>query len=260
MSQVATIGPPIGSKTSLAEWEAGAKKRFETLVREQLKDRRYEHGVWTAAYSLLGNLRAPAVSEMAEVLHQVQGHESGWVPWWVPTREPIRPYITGGVLECWMKDSIFDDAAHSDFWRASPMAQMYLVRGYQEDSDDTFTGGQALSLTSPARRVGEILLHASRLAEALGDRRATMNLLLRWEGLAGRKLSPWPTYRRALVDARPCAVHSVTSEITAEADTVAPGLSRLVQLATVPLYQAFGFIPPFSMFEEELGEMVKNRF
>jgi hypothetical protein len=129
------------------------------------------------------------LTQFLQVLRDVKGNESGWPPWWVPTREAIEPYPHEGIIECWLKDTRFSDAAHSDFWRASAKGMMFILRGYDEDSSPARSQPGAL-LEAPLAvwHVGECLLHAERLARALADEPVQVLFHARWEGLNGRVL------------------------------------------------------------------------
>jgi hypothetical protein len=108
----------------------------------------------------------------------------------------------------------FNDAAHSDFWRASPQGLMYLLRGYDEDAMQRVPPGSSLELILPVWRVGEIVLHAEQLAAALGEGETTVILHFQWEGLAGRRLRSL-NGRRHLWDA---ARHSEIRNLSPDSD------------------------------------------
>jgi hypothetical protein len=120
---------------------------------------------------------------------------SGWTPFWVPTKNSIKPTIQGGLIECWLgkpaADRIFTDAAHSDFWQVAREGRAYLQRGYQEDGAD-FDPGTIFDLTLPIIRTAEVLRHAAWLARELGvGDSANIRFVARYTGLSGRELLPW---------------------------------------------------------------------
>jgi len=210
-----TLGRLQAEKQALEGWINESTTRLKSLVAQKLSDEepsRYSKGTWQVAYSILGNLRSLTLDELLDVLRKVKGHETGWPPWWVPTRDEIRPYPYDGVVECWLKEtrsaSLFGESrsdnfrftADSDFWRASPKGMMFLLRGYQEDSSPRVDPGTVLDVTLPIWRTGECLLHAQRLAIALGGESASVMFRFTWEGLSGRMLSSWAEPRRILFD------------------------------------------------------------
>jgi len=71
---------------------------------------------------------------------------------------------------------------------------MFLIRGYQEDSQETFAPRKIFDTGLPIWRLGEALLHAARLA-ALLRREENAKILVRFRvlytGLTGRVLKAW---------------------------------------------------------------------
>jgi hypothetical protein len=267
-----TLGRLETEKHALESWIDESTTRFKSLVAQELSDEkpsRYSKGTWHVAYSILGNLRPLTLGELLDILRKVKGHETGWPPWWVPTRDEIEPYPYEGVVECWLKEtrstSLFDDSrsdnfrftANSDFWRASPKGMMFLLRGYQEDSSPRLHPGTVLDVTLPIWRTGECLLHAQRLAVALGGESASVMLRFTWQGLSGRMLTAWADPRRILFDPiGPSRQDSVTSEITVSTDQISATLPEIVKTLTAPLYGMFDFYaPPLAVIQEELSKM-----
>jgi hypothetical protein len=259
-------------RRELDEWIKRSMERFDSLVAEKLqneKPSRYSKGFWYVAYSIKGVSSSMGLSEFLEVLKQVRGHETGWPPWWVPSREGITPYPYDGLVECWLtelrsgtffgpaRSDVFRDSGHSDFWRASPKGMMFLLRGYQEDSDTNIQPGTIVDVTLPIWRIGECLLHAERLANVIGDQATSVAFRAMWKGLSGRTLISWATPRRIFFDPRgPSRSDEVTSEITIPTDQISQTLAEIVKALTKPLYETFDFydIPP-TLVREELLKM-----
>ena len=169
-----------------------AKERWQSLVESELANEypnRYSRGVWTASYQIIGDIQSIPLPQFKAVLDQVKGNETGWPPWWVPTRREIAPYVFNELIECWLKDTYSVDGAHSDFWRASPSGLMFLLRGYQEDSEAKgVEPGTIFDLTLPVWRTGECLLHAERLSAvrvSVGRRRRAWHRADRRGGAPG---------------------------------------------------------------------------
>jgi hypothetical protein len=223
-------------------WERECVSRFETLVATQLADEtpsRYANGIWTAAYVLEGDFTRPDQIELLELLRRVKGHETGWPPWWVPTKDGIAPYPIDGIIECWLKESISADGAHSDFWRVSPEGRCFLLRGHHEDSEGGFAPGAVLVYSSVIWEVGQILLHLRRFAMAVGTE-GTATLRMRWTGLTNRRLSSW---RGGSYDypKRTCRQDVVESEVRIDTQSIDDALPELVGRVTKPLFTAFDF-------------------
>ena len=242
-----------------------AKERWQSLVESELANEypnRYSRGVWTAAYQIIGDIQSIPLPQFKAVLDQVKGNETGWPPWWVPTRREIAPYVFNELIECWLKDTYSVDGAHSDFWRASPSGLMFLLRGYQEDSEAKgVEPGTIFDLTLPVWRTGECLLHAERLSRTIAsDQQTLVRFQTTWTGLKGRVLKSWANPRRHLAGDRIARQDTLTSEIVVQADSISTSLPEIVQSITKPLYALFDFFdPPMEMFHDELSRMKSGR-
>jgi hypothetical protein len=260
-------GPGVSSseraETQLDEWIEESIGRWKNVISERRPNEqpsRYSAGTWTVAYSLKGNLRTITLTELLNVLRDVEGHETGWPAWMVPSSSEIAPYPYEGKIECWLGEGVFQDAAHSDYWRASPNGTMFLLRGYQEDgADSKFKPGTIFDLTLPIWRTGECLLHSARLAAALGDDSSSVTFHITWRGLRGRVLEAWAAPTRVLFGPHVAGQESVSSRIVVSADQIASILPELVMTLTTPVYEAFDFFKPsVSMVQEELAKMRKS--
>ena len=259
-----SLSPEEEAGRKLEDWIQESRARWQSLVAEKLseeKPSRYSKGIWTVAYLISGDFQPPTLSDFLNILQKVEGHETGWPPWWVPTRKEIAPYPYNGLIECWLAETSFGDAAHSDLWRASPKGMMFLLRGYQEDSvPDKLEPGTRFDLTVPVWRVGECLLHAERLATALADQSASVIFRVTWKGLSGRVLTAWANPRRMIFHNPQSRQDSVTSETTVSADQISTSLPEIVRTLTSPLYEVFDFsTPPLEMIQEELSKMRGHR-
>lgn len=259
-----------GAANALNEWILQSRVRWEKAVTQRLGEigqKRYEHGIWSIAYSIIGDFESPSLSELLELLREVKVHESGWPPWWVPTRDQIKPYAYEGVIECLIAEpehDRFSDGAYSDFWRASREGKLFLLRGYQDDSSDArqrgVQPGTVFDFVLPIWRVGECLLHAHRLAIRLADRSVSVLIRFAWDGLANRVLSNWACPRRVLFHARRCYQNTVTSELLIPASDIIDQLPEAVKEVTNPLYEAFDFFDmPLDVIREELEKMRGKR-
>jgi transcriptional regulator with XRE-family HTH domain len=253
--------PQDNVRQVLNTWTQQAQERWEALVAERLRDehpQRYAHGVWTVTYSVLGDFQRPSLQELLEILKRVQGHETGWPPWWVPTREELKPYPWDGQIECWLVDTQFRDATHSDFWRASPSGMLFLLRGYQEDGAEGLEPGAFLDVTLPIWRIGECLLHAERFALQLAGESASVLFQARWNGLRGRTLISWAD-RNILFHGSQYGLSQqdvVESETTLLARDISTLLTDTVATITRPLYEIFSFYEPSrELIDRELSRM-----
>ena len=255
----ANTTPEKRVERELDEWATTATQRWKKLVAEELPDEessRYANGVWIVTYALLSDHQPPGLREFREILRKVEGHETGWPPWWVPTRAEIEPIAYQGSVECWLHDTRFPDPAHSDFWRASPEGKMFLLRGYDEDRRPArVEPGTVLDPTMAVWRIGECLLHPQRLAVALSNAPVAVIFKVKWEGLADRILQFARPVTTWLSEHR-CRQSSVTSRITVSSDQIGETLPEIVGTVLEPLFEAFGFysMPP-EVIQHQLAEM-----
>lgn len=251
-----------GPEQQLLDWVQSCEDHLNHRVGMELTpERRVElsRGRWAVGYLVSGPFNRPDLKELKELLERVKGHETGWPPWWVPTREEIAPFPIDGLIECWLKDSHFRGPAHSDFWRASPSGMLFLSRGYHEDGNEgeyvQLGPKQGFDLTLPIWRIGECLLHASRFSQALVGNEAEVFFQARWDGLAGRKL-----YRRDYglleLSHQPARQHAIASMVKAKGGQIEEFLEELVDQLTKPLYELFDFYKvPRTVISAELKKM-----
>lgn len=198
---------------------------------------------------------------LPSLLRSIREH-TGWPPFWVASKEGIRPYNRDGLLECWLgggKDRVFLDAAHSDFWRVTPDGRAFLRRGYQEDGPDNLQPGAIFDLTLTIWRAGELLLHAAALARALATPvPAGLHLRAAYVGLEGRELVSWakPLSRTAVRPGLRARSSSVTVAVDTDVAEVEKALERPVGRWLKPLYARFeGYELPDRIIEEELADL-----
>lgn len=246
----------------LDHWIEESRARFETRLDTEFQEHtpraRYEHGVYTVAYSLEGDLERPSLGALRTLLQEVLGHETGWPPWLEGSPES-RPVPFEDTIECWLFSTrTLADPGHSDFWRASPNGLMYLIVGYDDDSyPGRFPPGERFDFGLPIWRIGPCLLHAERLAAALGDSAAEVRFRVIWEGLAGRTLSSWAQPGRFMPpERRPAVQETVESGVSVRADRISDTLPELIREVTQPLYEIFDFfaIPPETL-RAQVAEM-----
>jgi transcriptional regulator with XRE-family HTH domain len=160
---------------------------------------RVPNGWYRFDYALEGELKNIELHQLPALLRQAVIRHTGWPLFLFPGRTELEPREVDGVIECWLKPADagvnrpLGDAAHCDFWRAAPTGRAFLIRGYQEDSQDTFPPRTIFDTTLPTWRLGECLLHAQRLAVQLAIEPSKINVRLRalYTGLSGRVLRSW---------------------------------------------------------------------
>ncbi len=225
---------------------------------------RFPHGHLQLAYTILGDFQRPALSSLVEELARVKVPLRGWPLFLLPGRPNEGPYPVDGLVEAnlsasWGGDRMLVDAAHQDFWRVSPTGKAFIIRGLQEDGQDSRdrTPGSAFDLTIPIWRTGEGLLHAERFARALGAQEAEVLYRVVYSGLEGRAITDL-SGRRWVLD-RVSRQNTFSNEVTVESSKIGELLPELVFQLLEPLYALFDFLKlnP-SMVQEELQKMRKG--
>ena len=166
-------------------WDKRCRKRLKTRIADELGDvgTVYDSGTWSVSY-WIPKVTLP-LEGLRDALVAVEGRETGWPPWWVPTRVSIEPEIRDGAIECWFRDDAVRNGRHPDFWRAEPDLKLFLLRDYQEDSI-TGAPGSALDPVFTVWRMAESLLHSARMARYVNAE--NIEFFVRWDGLENREL------------------------------------------------------------------------
>jgi len=253
--------------SSQSSFVEAAENRWENLISE-LPDNspaRQPLGNYAVSYELT-EFSLRSVRELQECLKKAASHKyTGWPPFWVPTRTAIAPYPFEGGVECWLgrpdAERAFDDAAHSDFWRASLDGRLYLRRGYQEDTADMLQPATIFDLTLPVWRAGEALLHAYHLAEAVAvSQKSECHFSVFYRGLTGRELKSWANPYREVFEIHRGRVGEVKNTVRCRSLQIKEQLVELVYDLLVPIYESFDFFElKRELVEDELSKLQKDR-
>lgn len=260
--------------------EEGAQERFvqESFARwRALTDKlpegapgRFPHGWYRIDYALEGDLKAVELHRFKEVLANAVTRHTGWPVFMMPTREDIAPREVDGVIECWLGpsdggvDRAFSDAAHCDFWRAAPEGRMCLMRGYQEDGQETFAPSAIFDTGLPIWRMGEVLLHAARLATLLKQEEAsliTVKFRALYTGLSGRVLRAWANpLADLLVEGSAARSDEAMLEANIPVDEIGTNLAGHLFPLVASLYERFGVTGlSFARVQMEVNNLLKSR-
>jgi transcriptional regulator with XRE-family HTH domain len=223
--------------------------RVVGLVEEPTEDGAQETFV-RDAFQRWRELKEVELHKLQQILAQAELRITGWPVFWVPTREGLTPREVDGVVECWLAPSddgtprAHFDAAHCDFWRAAPAGRMFLIRGYQEDSQETFPPSTIFDTGLPIWRLGEALLHAARLAALLKqgeDSAITVRFRAFYTGLLGRVLKPWANpFLDLLVEGAAARSDEAMLETVVPASAIEKNLATHLFPLVASLYERFG--------------------
>lgn len=249
--------------------EAFARWRELTARLPEDSPGRFPYGWYQFDYALEGDLKEVELHRFEDILAKAETRLTGWPVFWVPTRKDIAPREVDGVIECWLKpaddtERAFADAAHCDFWRAAPTGRMFLIRGYQEDSQETFPPGTIFDTTLPTWRIGEALLHAARLASLLkrdASSDITVHFRARCTGLIGRVLKAWANpLANLLIEGMAARSDEAIMEAAIPAADIEKNLTAYVFPLVSSLFERFGVSEvPRTRVEAEIERLLKSR-
>jgi transcriptional regulator with XRE-family HTH domain len=231
---------------------------------------RFPDGWYRIDYALKGDLIDYELHEFEELLRKSIVRHTGWPLFLFLNRPELRPYEKDGVIECWLKpadaglERVDANAAHCDFWRAAPTGRAFIIRGYQEDTQDTFQPRTIFDTTLPAWRLGEAVLHAKNLADQLAadQQKVVIHLRALYTGLSGRVLRAWANpFADLMVEGGAARSDEAFLEVTIPAKDVETNLAHHLQPLLASLYERFGVTGlTVDRVAAELDKMRKNRF
>ncbi|WP_423460304.1 hypothetical protein [Ottowia sp. VDI28] len=248
---------------ALGTFVANAKARWSHLNGglEESDPAKITLGHFFFAARIVGTSRHLNERQILE-LNQSAKRYTGWPALITLHGEKTKPRLIDGCIEAWISDQA--DVGHADFWRIDAKnGNFFLLRGYQEDSLDPARGfgnpGTLFELTLPVWRLGEFLLRVLDLADAMYEPPYEVLVECEWEGIAGRRL--FSLNGRRHVRSYTSAEATVRTSGSFPSNGLRELLPEAVRTLMVPLYQHFEFfVPPDTLFAEELGRMTKNSF
>jgi len=181
------------------------------------------------------------------------------------SRAPYTPKPVDGAIECWVgpdNDGSYDKPAHHDFWRISPDGLLFTRRGYQEDGGwNGIAPGTSFDITTATWRLGEAILQARYISEALSGMTANLILSASWAKLAGRILVSHGNPNRSLSGGYRSSQDRYEVTQTVPVASLPDALPELVFSMLAPLYELFDFFQlPKRLVEQELVSMHRNTF
>jgi hypothetical protein len=117
------------------------------------------------------------------------------------------------------------------------------MRGYQEDSQDTFAPQTIFDITLPIWRMGELLLHAAQLATLMARDVADVKVRMHahYTGLMGRVLRNWGNPARDLMfEGSAARSDEALLETTVAVQDIKERLAEVVHPLAVSLFERFG--------------------
>ncbi len=262
------LGEPVPDvHENLSRYCLSAHARWVELTSDLEDDSpaRFPLGYHEIGLSLIGATSVPSFNELRHRLAEARDATdfSGWPLFVNLDATELGQRIQNEYIEAWVgrptTRRIFDEPSHLDFWRVSGMGQLYSIRGYLEDSvPQNPQPGTVFDVRVPARRVGEALIFASRLASTF-DGVEQVALQCRFTGLMNRRLTVlgafgvWPRFTLGQ-----SISHASDAELQGLATLrqIEDNLTEVVHGFLYPLYERFGFYQlPLATVHGALQEM-----
>lgn len=231
---------------------------------------RFPDGWYRIDYALEGEMKSIELRPFEDILRDAVIRHTGWPMFLFPGRPELEPREVDGTIECWLKpedagvERPFGDAAHCDFWRVAPTGRAFLIRGYQEDGQDTFPPRTIFDTTLPTWRLGEALLHAEALAVHLAENPddVTVRLRVLYTGLTGRVLRSWANPMTDLfMEGGAARSDEAMLETVVPAKEISSKLATYLHPLIASLFERFGVTGlSLDRVEAELDKMKANRF
>jgi transcriptional regulator with XRE-family HTH domain len=250
--------------------EAFARWRELTKDLPQTSPGRFPDGWYRIDYALQGELKSIEPHQLKPLLERAMVHHTGWPMFLISGRADLDPKEIDGTLECWLPpqdagaNRPLGDPAHCDFWRVAPTGRAFIIRGYQEDGQDTFPPHTVFDTTLPIWRLAEALLHAANLAALLAEDPAKTSVQFRalYTGLNGRVLRAWANpFSDLLIEGGAARSDEAMLETTVPVSEIGSNLAGHLHPLIASLFERFGVTGlSVERVAAELERMRKNQF
>jgi transcriptional regulator with XRE-family HTH domain len=206
-------------------------------------------GSYRFDYCLEGDIKLLEPHQFSDLLKKAVVRHTGWPLFLFLTRQELKPYEIDGLIECWLKpedagpNRPLGDAAHCDFWRAAPTGRTFTIRGYQEDTQETFAPRTIFDTTLPIWRMGEALLHAENLTKLIARETDSVKVKFRahYTSLAGRVLRAWGNPSSSLMfEGSAARSDEALLETTVSAHEISARLPQILHPLVASLFERFG--------------------
>lgn len=245
--------------------------RWNTLTKDlpQRSPARFPDGWYRFDYYLEGNLKQLGSNKLLDILRKAVTNHSGWPPFNISTRKEYMPKAVNGTMEYWLNPKsivpspIDHQPASWDFWRITPTGRALLMRGYQEDSAETFRAQSIFDITLPIWRMGETLLHAERIAFLLQestDIQVNVHFRALYTGLKGRVLCSWANpLLKMMIDERAALSDEALLKAVIPAYNISEKLQEYLYPLLSSLYSKFGVREfPEVIVQKEIESLLKK--
>lgn len=262
-------GPAPGSH---AAFVAAARARWQDLIADLPADDPARHplGGYEVDYEIKGVIRAPSAAKLLPHLRAITPSVDlkrlhlDWRPFWVPSREDLRPQIRDGeVIECWISNN-FDPQDPSgptvaDFWCINPKGSAFLKRGFEEDAASIRSPGFYFDVIRPIHITVSVMFHAVALADMLREEDGPILFHTRYRGLSKRRLVSFSDPGdRSFSNTDQSFTDTADLSIETSGQEIRSDLPALVHRFLLPLYALFdGFQPDPAFVEQAVARLTR---
>jgi hypothetical protein len=249
----------------LQRFRAKSVERWNALIQTLPKDdpARMSWGRYQIYFRVLGTEPASSLADLRKKIETAGSLRlTGWGPFIDLERPPFRAAPAENGIETWLghldDNRFYREPQYCDFWRAEPVGNFFLIRGYDEDSVDRFKPGTVSDITMPVWRVGEPMYFAARIAKLFGSN-SRLLFGARYEGLSGRGLVSINGLR-SMFGGRKSIDDTFEFTIEATPEQIEDNLAEILKPALAPFYERFDFFqPPEQMVAQELEKLRSKR-
>ncbi len=249
----------------LLDFEKASSKRWTTITRDLPASAapRFPHGYYQVTIALEGTFDEVGLKELRDIIAVSVRRHSGWPPFLTVQRAPFLPKAVDGTVECWIgpdTDGSFDVPGHHDFWRVSPKGLFFTKRGYSEDNGwRENPAGYGFDITTPAWRIGEIILQVMYISSALNALNCKIICRCQWTGLAGRRLVSWGNPDRIVPGTYISSQSEIEIQRSIDLSALPDALPEFICGLLNPVYELFDFFKVSQkLVEQELSELRKT--
>lgn len=256
-----TVSEGVEIADKFREKIQSADRRFEELLaKADSPVAKKQFGRLVVAYQLLPTGSPISLRSLRDAIHQSQIRASGWPFWMVQDGSDADPRPKGQALESFAISSGIWNGV--DYWYAEPTGFFYATRALMEDMDDRFPASppSLLEWNWPIKEIGEVILHATKVATYLGITAEQIRLFVQYKGLEGRVLwNASPTRIAGPFRRYQCHISEWSRYVEIPMPVSHETLPETVRSILGPLYEQFDlFEMPVHAYVRELATLTRR--
>ena len=236
----------------LVKFQQSSLGRFNTVV-DRVAHQIPNVGFWDVAAVVDGKVPEGRCNrEFLNLINRANPEVTGW-PLWLNGQSaqiahghesPVNNFWEQALIQAPLTESDGGFARHIDFWRVSPMGEMYALRFLEDDMLPDRRGIKPLSVLDYSIvvwRTTEALLVPLAFARAMGcdPNSCSVDYLFSWARLKGRELTCWSDFGLAFYGGR-AVQDSISTRTRVPLLTAPSAIAPYVHQVVQPLFELFG--------------------